>query len=165
MDAAIIFNREVGSQDVIDGIVHIGGRTPDETVHEMCHFVEIDEPRMNKRIWGMWHGTWTPTPWDRYNNGFHEYFKTVDIEREMRVVAWHSNVCEALGLDPQTEGWIQSFRWLSGWQNLQIEEASKISWINKTIAEHRQEQRFSYENFVREWWRRNEILKSGEKVA
>jgi len=48
--AAVVFDREIGYQDVIDGIVHIGGEKPDDTIHEMCHFVEIDEARMDKPI-------------------------------------------------------------------------------------------------------------------
>jgi len=105
-------------------------------------------------------GIWVPTPGNRYSFGFHEYFGTAGIEREMRVIAWHANVAEAIGVNPNLNTWIRALSFVPGWQNLPVNKSQKAAFVRRTITDHRTEHRFSYENFVREWSRRNTILKN-----
>ena len=164
-------------QAVIDGQVIIGAKAGPECnitnlIHEMAHFVEIDEDRMNQDGWGLR----TPTVFI-YNRYCIEP-KTIQMtEREIRVMAYQANIFEAFEF-PHTaiDEFASAMRHMPDFcyvpledgssaygddrtHNLEYQDITKsqIKWIRNQVEKNRSI--FSFEKFESEWFRRNKILK------
>jgi hypothetical protein len=143
------------------------GHRTDDLTHEMAHFVEIDEERMNQDGWGLYVGEWHDG-YDKYG-GFYVYNGVKDIERECRVVALQANLHEQLGIPFDVVDFGRALRFVPGFHNLigepyyvksAVDDRYKHKWVRERIAAHRQDPHFSSESFIAEWWRRNNLLKS-----
>ncbi len=142
-------------------------------VHEMSHFVEIDEPRMACFGWGLR----LPEIWV-YNRMCVEPTTMQATARELRVFAYQVNVLDYLGepssiedlvgsmvhmpdlvhvpIEDGTQAWSEDRR-AKDWDYREI-EASQLRWCARQVEEHRKE--FTLERFLSEWKRRNETLKA-----
>ena len=69
-------------------------------LHELAHFIEIDENRCNKPGWGLKYGKWVDNPFPRPYSpaGWHEYSTDQHIRREIRVWAYQANLHQHFGL-------------------------------------------------------------------
>ncbi len=140
-------------------------------VHEMSHFVEIDEPRMTEFGWGL-------TVPEIYVAGrlCLEPTTCQATERELRVIAYQANVLEYLGFPRSTRDLVNALDWMPDWCFVPIEDGSsafgddrthKLSypdieksqkrWCAKQVEALRST--FTLERFIAEWKRRNELLK------
>jgi hypothetical protein len=180
-DSVVRLNPNIEGQRIEKNVMYLGTRSGpssniDALLHEMCHFTEIDEPRMFTEGWGFYYGKWFEHI-TRYSPGFYEYFGTKDIEREERVVAWQANAAEYLGIKHDLKGYINSFQFLPGFSNLSSQsfkgkvggerytKEKRINFIRKRITALRKEEpRFSGENFINEWYRRNNILRAATEA-
>ena len=137
-------------------------------VHEMSHFVEIDEKRMHKLHFGL-------TPGNPPSTGDSEKRWEKIRERELRILALQCNVLERL--DPSTEilenhivaevralsQMIPHARRAYGSAYIYGEEGTLISCIRKSLESMRQTIEFSFENFEHEWFRRMDIVDKIER--
>lgn len=139
-------------------------------VHEMSHFVEIDEGRMTEFGWGL-HvpeihiaGRLCLEPQTRQAT-----------ERELRVIAFQVNVLEYLGFPRSVRDLVEPLDWMPDWVFVPIEDGSsafgedrshKLSYREITKSQkrwcakevERLRPTFTAERFIAEWKRRNELL-------
>lgn len=126
-------------------------------LHEMAHFVEIDEARMNITGWGL------KLPNRRYTKGLYDGCepKTMQITaREIRVMALQHNLHEHLGIPTWRDQVVQLLRWLPDAHN--VPGASKEAhnrWIMAQYDRLIKSEAYSFSRFNVEWKRRNEILR------
>lgn len=141
-------------------------------VHEMSHFVEIDEGRMTEFGWGLRvpeihiAGRVCLEPQTRQAT-----------ERELRVIAFQANVLTYLGFPRSTHDLVAALDWMPDFVFVPIEDGSsafgesrthKLSyeaiqksqkrWCAKEVERLRPT--FTTERFLSEWKRRNELLQS-----
>lgn len=143
-------------------------------VHEMSHFVEIDERRMTAYGWGL-HvpeihiaGRVCLEPQTRQAT-----------ERELRVIAFQANILEYLGFPRSVRDLVAPLDWMPDFVFVPIEDGSsaygddrthKLSyeaiqksqkrWCAKQVEVLRET--FTAERFLSEWKRRNAVLKQRE---
>lgn len=85
-------------QKVENGTIFIGSRAGpssnlDNILHELAHFIEIDEKRMDQHGWGLKYGKWVDSPFpNRYCSGWYELTTDKHIQREIRVWAYQANL-------------------------------------------------------------------------
>ncbi len=171
----LTYNKKKAAQHEVECGIFIGPWAGPEAslsnlVHEMSHFVEIDEERMDKPAWGLTR----PEIWvvDRYCC---EPRTTQMTMRELRVLAFQANVLEYLGspvsitklvspttfmadfyLLPKEDGstaWGDARDKSLGYQETQ---KSQLRWCANKVTELRKTH--TLELFLSEWKRRNEIL-------
>lgn len=88
-------------------------------IHEMSHFVEIDDARMKQYGWGLIY----PEVWVIDRMCMEP--RTMQItERELRVVAFQANVLKYIGHSDDVENIISSFRYLPDFTFVPIEDGS-----------------------------------------
>ncbi len=94
-------NLDLQGTDVLDGILSLGGRAGPEShygnvMHELCHFIEIDDKRCLVPNWGFNYGRWIECPVSR-QGGYYEARTRQHIDREARVWAFQHNLSRYLG--------------------------------------------------------------------
>lgn len=90
------------NHDAENGVVTFGYRklhdaSVSELIHQMCHFIEIDEERAAEDGFGLIYGT---TAVSSSNQIVTKPRTTQASHREARVIAWQMTVMEALGMKP-----------------------------------------------------------------
>lgn len=85
--------RTLEGQRVEDGVIYLGARTGpcisvDNILHELAHFIEIDEARMHLGGWGFKYGQTITIPG---HGTWEEFHKDQHINREIRTwaIQWH----------------------------------------------------------------------------
>jgi hypothetical protein len=69
-------------------------------LHEMSHFVEIDDSRTLKSGWGLKYGKWSDLPYYA-GGGFYEFSSAEHIKREIKVWAYQYSLSQYLKLPEQ----------------------------------------------------------------
>ena len=135
-------------------------------VHEMCHFVEIDDVRMKMRGWGLR----VPEIWV-FDRMCVEPRTMQMTERELRVAAYQANVLKYLGYSDDTGEITSSFKYLpdilfvpmedgrSAWgigsEDLGYDKKteSQLRWLANRAQELRSE--YTLDRFMNEWERKS----------
>lgn len=130
------------------------------TIHEMAHFVEIDQRRCGMYGWGL------KVPEKFIYNRLVPVPMTHKIaDREMRVLAYQFNILEALGLlSPELmKLHIEAVvNFTPDWANIPASsDQGRIRWARNQIKKYRKT--LTFEKFEVEWWRRSEVLKARAK--
>jgi hypothetical protein len=159
------------------GSVVIGAKAGPEIheiniLHEMSHFVEIDEDRMGNNGWGLK----VPSKWV-YDRMCVEPTTLQITQREIRVMAYQSHLVEYVGADSNEFYYsVAALRFLPDYYMVPLEdgtmpysengretelslsevEESRLNWIHARIQEQRSI--FTLDRFMEEWKRRNKIL-------
>lgn len=176
-DAAVRVDWDAAAQSIDhEGNVVLGPWTGPEAlisnlVHEMCHFVEIDERRMNVFGWGL------DVP-EIYIAGHRclEPQTCQATKRELRVMAFQANVLEYIGFPRSVRTLVRPLDWMPDFVFVPIEDGSsaygedrthklsyaeitksQLRWCAKEVEALRET--FTTERFLSEWKRRNDVLK------
>ena len=142
-------------------------------VHEMAHFVEIDEARMTRFGWGL------DVP--QVHIGGQSCDQPVTCQatkRELRVMAYQASVLKYLGFPKSIRNLVQPLVFMSDWTLVPLEngihpyadgapkvpydeiDKSRRRWCAKQIETF--SETHTLERFLSEWKRRNEVLKQRE---
>lgn len=157
-----------------NNVIWIGDRAGPEIdvshlIHEMCHFVEIDDVRMREPGWGLK----VPRVWvfDRYCI---EPTTIQMTERELRVMAYQFNVMQFLKLGVTPLELAKPLRWLPDNTYVPLEDGtrawsengpklnyaqtckSQVRWMANQISELSRV--FTLERFESEWNRKVQLL-------
>lgn len=179
-DQAVLVDPAIEGQQIDKaGNVVIGTRSgPVYTIaallHEMCHFVEIDEERMNTPRWGLGYSEscWFSTPWDNYRAGFYEPKTIIGLKREIRVHAYQYGLTDYVRATNEVFEDIEALEYLSDYPNIPIfvpdfkkrygknYDKSRKAWLHDQLNELIKLPQYSAETFLAEWYRRNAILKA-----
>lgn len=168
--AAVEFHPERESQSVEDGVVKLGllcgpAYTWEALVHEMAHFIEIDEARMNRNAWGFRWPSKDGYPMD-FQNSAH-------IERELRVFAISLHLFEYAGVRVDPNTMTRTLVWMDYWSVYSEVDAIELSdldlllkgdtfqkkmtvWGTRKVREYYDN--YNIDDLLHEWWRRNKIL-------
>jgi len=171
-DSAVQYDASEG-QRVRDGIVYLGLRCGpaycwDALVHEIAHFIEIDEARMDRDAWGF---RW---PYDEEGRPIN-FTTSAHIERELRVFAISLHLFEYAGFNIDPEDLTSSLHWMDYWSvygevdKIQIPEGEKMPsfkvfdrkmqiWGARKVREYYKN--YDIDSLLAEWKRRNEVLKN-----
>lgn len=130
--------------------------------HELCHFVEIDEPRMSSEGWGFKYPNPQYMPGSYGGSSWFEP-KTMSITaRELRVLAFQHHVHDHFGMHTWRDDVPKLMRWLPDNYNVpgsgNNHDGSRARWIIAHYDRLVASRRYTYDRFVSEWWRRNDIL-------
>jgi hypothetical protein len=130
-------------------------------LHEMAHFVEIDERRMGMHGWGLKLPKMYSLP-GRYGGTSWCEPKTMQISaRELRVMAFQHHLHVYLGVEPWREQVASLLRWLPDWYNVPGHgDGPRSRWMVAQYDRLIKSPRYSLASFRAEWTRRNEILKA-----
>lgn len=148
--------RKTGMDVLPDGTVRLGGRagpsvSAENVLHEVCHWVEIDEARMFARSFGLKFGRWVDCPMGA-GGGYFEQRTRQHIDREMRVWAFQFNLQKTLGFDTSMLDLVKPvtfmpdfFCWFS-----QNTEAEQVDAACQEVAALTERQEFATERFLSE---------------
>lgn len=159
----IQYDPKIQGQETEDGFVKIGPWAGPEAdisnvLHEICHFVEIDEARMKDSGWGLRY----PTQ-EIFGQTFHEFSKPYHIERERRVWAYQLNLNEKYGIRENAYKLASGAVFLDGFNYLIPEHRGKtdkqaIKIFAKSIEKLAEEPKYSFDSFLKEFDRRKGLL-------
>jgi hypothetical protein len=76
----------VEKRRIVFGLKHDFGDSPEPLMHELGHFIEIDEPRLGLPDWGLKNDS----PLNAFTSG--KRISDADVRREFRVVAMQANL-------------------------------------------------------------------------
>lgn len=142
-----------------DGTVVFGARLVNELdheslAHEMAHFVEIDEGRIDVFGWGLVMGTPVVVAGREYNE-----FMTADaVMREARVIAIQANLLEAMGLPFDINETIRPLAHIPAICYVHADDAAAIQIVTGWIERLRTVARYSFKRFQHEWGRRCSMM-------
>jgi len=144
-------------------------RSVHNLLHELAHFVEIDEARMCCTGWGL-HVRQVLV----FNQLCYEPQTSQATERELRVIAYQTNLALALGYASRLPSYVTALSWLADYCNVPLAdgrllsehgpkevnyervEASRNRW---RLSRARQLQStYTYERFQQEWHRKLQLL-------
>lgn len=130
-------------------------------IHEMCHFVEIDDKRMTRSGWGLRYGTRIEVLGRHYD----EPATCQATMREIRVVAYQSNVYAHLGITWHSDSELADLlcRFMPDAIFLPCARESRKKYILEQIREHKKQ--YTCDRFVIEWNRKSKILQKRAKSA
>lgn len=174
---AIRYKPGLEGQRVEDGVIWIGGRSgprrhdTSSLCHEMAHFVEIDDERMNLPMWGLR----VPEIWV-FDRMCVEPQTHQITDREIRVAAYQKNFQDYLGIRESVENITESFKYLpdamlipledgrpaynnDGTRNIEKYEdvdPSRHRWIVNQVNSLRSV--YTLERFLHEWHRKIRLL-------
>jgi hypothetical protein len=172
-NAAVKLNPKIEAQKVINGVVYLGLRcgpcyTWEALVHEIAHFIEINEARMDQDGWGF---KW---PQDDPTNGFPQNFATsAHIERELRVHAIALHLFEWAGVNVDPEDLTSSLHFMDYWSiYAEIDQIALPTTKNLThykvfdrkmqiwgaIKVREYYKNYNIDDILAEWYRRNDLL-------
>jgi hypothetical protein len=141
-------------------------------VHELCHFVEIDDARMTVHGWGL-HVPQVVILGQVCN----EPVTKKMTERELRVIAYQLNVLESIGAPSRAKNLVSSLQYMSDFIYVPLEDgrsaygedspdreemssrekdASRIRWMANKVTELRAQ--YTLERFDREFFRKAQLL-------
>lgn len=156
-----------------DGVIFVGNRAGglhvSNLAHELSHFVEIDDARMQIYGWGLRR----PEIWV-FDRMCCEPTTMKMIERELRVIAYQFNLLESLGSPTQARGFVSSLRFMPDFLYVPLEDGraaygddademdsrakdeSRIRWMARRVEELRSTH--TLERFDSEWTRKINLL-------
>lgn len=169
-------------QVVLDGIIYVGNRAGPSLswtyiCHEVAHFVEIDDARMDLYGWGLK----VPEVWV-YDRMCCEPTGMSITEREIRVAAYQANLQEYLNGSVRVSSITDSFQYLPDHHFVPLEDgspaymendtrdisyreknASRLRWIANRVQELRSV--YTMDRFVSEWHRKTALLNFRNAVS
>lgn len=168
---------EVTGNKVVEQAVIFGASAAlniknENLLHEVAHFVEIDQRRMATFGWGLRCKTQVRI----MGNYYAEPRTSQSTDRECRVIAYQKNLADFLGLEHDHVDFIRSLRFMkdstfvplkdgrlpytdkSDTQNMSSEEIreSQHAWCVDRVEKYRSE--MTAGKFLSEWYRRRAIL-------
>jgi len=162
--APIEYDPKLQGQTVFKKKIKIGPwagpeATLSNVLHEISHFVEIDESRMVKDGWGLKY----PRPQHLLGQTFIEFQKPYHIERERRVWAFQLNLHHKFGIDEGVEDFADAAWFLDGFGYMIEEHRGKTTTqqkmcFAKSIEKLAEETQYSFESFLSEFNRRKNLL-------
>lgn len=146
-----------------DGVILLGSRCGpvafdlNALLHEMCHLVEIDDRRVTVYGWGL-----TYTEVEILGRAYQEPSTCQDVRRELRVLAYQTNLRQALELSPSVEETVRSLVHLPGWCFVPGPGPAKArhAWCMKRLESLSRKHSYSFESFDKEWWRKIALLRA-----
>ncbi len=133
----------------------------DNLLHEMAHFVEIDERRMGMHGWGLRLPKMHYIPGPYGGSSWCEP-KTMQISaREIRVMAYQHHLHVYLGIAPWRERVPRLLGFLPDWYNVPGQrDGGRARWVWSVYDRLIAAPRYSLASFRAEWARRNEALRA-----
>lgn len=130
-------------------------------IHEMCHLVEIDRPRMNQFGWGLSHGKY----WEIGSHSGYEFHTNQSVLRECRVWAFAKNVQDAFGIQEDLEEVVSSATYLGAFHFMPGKgDKEKLKSVANEVKKGLP--KYTFELFKKEWRERMEYLeRESEKSA
>ena len=150
----------IAYQAVMDGQLLFGTKNArgqhslEILLHEMAHFVEIDEARMSVNGWGL---SMKPARAPR---------RSADVRRELRVLAFEMNITRALCLDVDVFALASvTIPTLPGWKHFWAQQTpsdrrDKRRCIRRQVKALARQPRYSFDAFSREWHKRRSKLEA-----
>lgn len=132
----------------------------DNLLHEMAHFVEIDQPRMGMCAWGLRLPKMHYMPGQYGGHSWCEP-KTMQISaRELRVMALQHHLHLHLGIEPWREKVGALMKWFPDRYNVPgYRQGAANRWVLAQYDRLIKAPRYSLAAFREEWSRRNEVLR------
>lgn len=168
-----------GNHVDVDGIVYVGDRAGPQIdfinlCHELSHFVEIDDKRMKMYGWGL------SLP-EMYIMG-QRCIEPVTMQataRELRVMAYQTNLLKYLGKKVSVRNLVTSLKWMADFCYIPLEDglpayvddgdgnykcrveyknldSSRIKWAIARVKELRK--KYTIDKFKSEWFRKIKLL-------
>lgn len=160
-----------------DGTILVGNRAGPKNhvsnlAHELSHFVEIDDARMGVYGWGLK----VPEIWV-YDRMCCEPRTMKMVERELRVIAFQTNLLESLGSPKQVQSFTRSLVYMPDFIHVPLDDGrsaygedapsfeemgprkkdeSRIRWLTRRVIEMLPE--YTLERFDSEWARKINLL-------
>jgi hypothetical protein len=165
-----------GNRILENGVISFGASAAlhiknENLLHEMSHFVEVDQRRMAMHGWGLRCKTKVKVMGQYYNEP-----RTCQATlRECRVIAYQANLAELFDIPHDVVDFARALQWMSdtafvpledgtrpycegashGLDSVQIRESQHL-WCVAQIAKFREE--LTAGKFLAEWYRRRDIL-------
>lgn len=161
--APIEYDSKISGQKVNGDRIKIGPWAGPETaisnvLHEVCHFVEIDEARMRESGWGLI----VPTQF-LFGKMFNEFSTPKHIYREQRVWAYQLNLHYKYGIREDAYEFAKSAQWLGGFGWLLEEHRGKtdkqrLLSFAASIEKLAEDPKYSFDSFMLEFNRRKSLI-------
>lgn len=130
-------------------------------LHEMAHFVEIDERRMGKRGWGLRLPKMHYIPGPYGGSTWCEPTTMQITAREIRVIAYQHHLHVHLGIEPWRKLLPDLLPFLPDWYNVPgRRDGSRQRWVWSLYDRLIASPRYSLAAFQAEWARRNDLLRA-----
>lgn len=184
-DSPIIVDIHHEGQKVDGGIITLGcragpGINVSNLLHEMSHFVEIDDARIGQPGWGLRYGKYCYIP----GCGWYEQHTGKSIRREMRVGVFQYHLGAELGFYADLEAFIEDYadtsRFLPSdalcafaaeencYKPCDVVDDGKIVDTKGACVKFLRQlavgPSFQFSVFQQEWARKNELLRSKERA-
>jgi hypothetical protein len=112
------FGMRVEKTRIVLGTKHDFGDGPEPLLHELAHFIEIDEPRLGLPNWGLKNSN----ALNAFTNK--RFARFPDLEREFRVCAIQKNLHQHFGVPFDVRGTTLPLQHLTGWWNWKAKHGS-----------------------------------------
>lgn len=129
-------------------------------IHEMSHFVEIDDARMNVYGWGLSYGKEITIPG---HGTFHEPVTWQATQRELRVFAYQVNVHEKFSVKMSFKEIAETLHHVHDYYMVPSDRDKREPFLITRLKKLVAQPRYSFESFEKEWKRKLAILE--RKVA
>ena len=123
-------------------------------IHEMAHFVEIEDDRLGLKDFGL--------PWESRR----KHHTDAAVRRELRVLALQKNACKALGVEFDMAYEAENLQNVPGWEiHIAGYESRRWDIYKRTILAPKirrlaQQERHQFDYFVAEWHRRIALIEA-----
>jgi len=159
---AVEYDPDIEGQRIRDnGAVALGSRCgPDDfdlpaLIHEMSHLVEIDDRRATSFGWGLRITTCVVIANQRYE----EPTSVQAVERELRVLAYQTNVQSAVDMHRSIDDLLRGLVFVPGFALVNgRSDAERLVWCAGQIERMRHLDSYSYESFECEWHRKVGVI-------
>lgn len=169
-DTLVTIRRELEGMDIGEnGMPVLGLRAgpcicEGHLLHEMSHFVEIQQCRMAKYGWGLKYGSRAIYIPGRYSRVINEYDTPNATMREIRTMAYQWNLLQHFQVDEESHSTaaelVSSLTFMPDIYNLKRPEGVKeLEYCEQLMLEYAAKPEYSVEAFKAEWFRRNKLLK------
>lgn len=161
--APIEIDEEVEGQSAFENRIKIGCRAGpsmclSNLVHEICHFIEIDQRRMSKHGWGLKFGKQVYIPGYPV---FYEMNSIQAIEREVRVWAMQMNFSKEKNVKFDLEDNVESARFINCFSYVKgSSDKEKFITIQEKILAYAAQPAYAFGELMKELKRRTNKLKS-----
>lgn len=159
----IEIDEDIEGQSAYENRIKIGCRAGpsmclSNLVHEICHFIEIDQRRMSKHGWGLKFGKRIEIPG---YSVFYEMFTAQAIEREVRVWAMQKNFSEAKNVKFDLEDIVESARFINCFGYVKgSSDKEKFNCIKDMILMNAERPEYSFQALQQELLRRTAKLRA-----
>lgn len=165
--APIEIDEEIQGQSVDENRIKIGCRAGpsmclSNLVHEICHFIEIDQKRMHKHGWGLRYGKRIYIPGYPI---FYEMNSIQAIEREARVWAMQMNFSKEKNVKFDLEDCVESARFINCFSYVKgSSDKDKFATIQEKILAYAAQPAYAFDELMTELKRRTVLLKKRIKL-